>query len=57
MSLIKRLRRSDVGFYNEYSSPHLLPTSEQQETQRINFTFVLKGMRRSPICLNASMFA
>ncbi len=25
--------------------------------QRINVTFILKGMRRSPICLNASMFA
>ncbi len=24
--------------------------------QRINVTFVLKGMRRSPICLNVSMF-
>ncbi len=25
--------------------------------QRINITFALKGMRRSPICLNAYMFA
>ncbi len=25
--------------------------------QRINVTFVLKGMRRSPIYINASMFA
>ncbi len=26
------------------------------KTQRINFTFVLKGMCISPICLNASVF-
>ncbi len=32
-------------------------TSEPLKTQRINVTFVLKGMRRSPICLNASVFA
>ncbi len=31
-------------------------TSEPLKTQRINVTFVLKGMRRSPICLNASVF-
>ncbi len=35
---------------------HLLLTSEPLKTQRINVTFALKRMRRSPICLNASMF-
>ncbi len=49
---IKRLGCFGVGCNNEYSSRHLLPTSE-----RINVTFALKGMRRSPIWLNASMFA
>ncbi len=57
MSPIKRLRCFVVGCSNEYSSRHLLPTSEPLKTQRINVTFVLKGMRRSPICLNTSMFA
>ncbi len=56
MSPIKRLRRFVVGCNNEYSSRHLLPTSEPLKTQRINITFVLKGMRRSPIYINASMF-
>ncbi len=52
----KRLRCSVVGFNNEYSSHHLLPTSEPLKTQRINVTFALKWMRRSPICLNVCMF-
>ncbi len=56
MSPIKRLSCFVVGCNNEYSSRHLLPTSEPLKTQRINITFALKGMRRSPICLNASMF-
>ncbi len=55
MSPIKRSRCLVVGCNNEYSSRHLLPTSEPLKTQRINLTFVLKWMRRSPICLNASM--
>ncbi len=33
------------------------PTSEPLKTQRINVTFALKGMCRSPIYINASMFA
>ncbi len=57
MSLIKRLRCLVVGCNNEYISRHLLLTSELLKTQRINVTFVLKGMRRSPIYINASMFA
>ncbi len=57
MSPIKRLKHFVVGCNNEYSSRHLLPTSELK-TQRINVTFVfLKGMRRSLICLNASVCA
>ncbi len=56
-SPIKRLRCFVDGCNNEYSSCHLLPTSEPLKTQRINVTLVLKGMLRSPICLNASMFA
>ncbi len=47
MSQIKRLRCFVVGCNNEYSSCHLLPTSEPLKTQRINVTFVLKGMRQS----------
>jgi len=54
-SQIERLRRLVVGCYNEYSSRNLLPTSEPLKTQRINVTFVLKGMSRSPICINASV--
>ncbi len=57
MYLIKRLRCSVVGCNNEYYSRHLLRTSEPLKTQRINVTFILKGMRCSPICLNASIFA
>ncbi len=56
MSPIKRLRCFVVGWNNEHSSHHLLLTSEPLKTQRINVTFILKGMCRSPICLNASMF-
>ncbi len=44
MSQIKRLKCFVVGCNNEYSSRHLLPTSEPLKTQRINVTFVLKGM-------------
>ncbi len=57
MSQIERLRCFVVGCNNEYSSRHLLPTSEPLKTQRINVTFALKWMHRSPICLNVSMFA
>ncbi len=57
MSPIKRLKCLVVGCNNEYSSRHLLPTSEPLKMQRINVTFVLKGMRRSPIYINASVFA
>ncbi len=53
MSQIKRLRRFVVGFNNEYSSRHLLPTSELLKMQRN--TFVFEG-NTPPICLNASMF-
>ncbi len=42
MPPIKQLRCFVVGCYNEYSSCHLLPTSEPLKTQRINVTFVLK---------------
>ncbi len=56
MSLIKRLKCLVVGCNNEYSSHHLLLTSEPLKTQRINVTFILKGMCRSPIYINASMF-
>ncbi len=55
MSPIKQLRCFVVGCNNEYSSRHLLPTSEPLKTQRINLTFVFKEMRRSLICLNTSM--
>ncbi len=41
MTLMKRLRCFVVGCNNEYSSRHLLPTSEPLKTQRI--TFVFKG--------------
>ncbi len=41
MSQIKGLRHSVVECNNEYSSRHLLPTSELLKTQRI--TFVLEG--------------
>ncbi len=57
MSPIKRLRCFVVGCNNEYSSRQLLPTSEPLKTQRINVTFVLKGMRRSPIYINESVHA
>ncbi len=54
MSQIKRLRRSVVGCNNEYSSRHLLPSSELLKTQRINVTFVFEG--NTPLDLE-SMFA
>ncbi len=57
MSPIKGLKCLVVGCNNECSSRHLRPTSEPLKTQRINVTFILKGMRRSPIYTNASMFA
>ncbi len=57
MSPIERLRCFVVGCNNEHSSRHLLLTSELLKTQRINVTFALKWMCRSPICLNVSMFA
>ncbi len=47
MSQIKRLKCFVVGCSNKHSSYHLLPTSEPLKTQRINVTFVLKGMRWS----------
>ncbi len=56
MSPIKRLRCFVVGCNNEYSSRHLLLTPEPLKMQRINVTFILKRMRRFPICLNAFMF-
>ncbi len=52
MSQIKRLKCLVDGCNNEYSSRHLLLTSELLKMQRINVTFAL-WMRRSPICLNA----
>ncbi len=55
MSLIKRLRCFVFGCNNEHSSRQLLPTSELLKSQRINVTFALKWMHRSPICLHASM--
>ncbi len=57
MSQIKWLRCLVVGCNNEYSRRHLLPTSEPLKTQRINVTFILKWMHRSPIYINVSMFA
>ncbi len=56
-SPIKRLRCFVVGCNNEHSSRHLLPTSEPLKMQRINVTFILKGMCRSSIYINAPMFA
>ncbi len=55
MSPIKRLRCFFVGCNNEYSSHHLLPTSEPLKTQRINVTFALKWIRIL-IYINASVF-
>ncbi len=53
MSQIKRFRCFVVGCNNKHRSRHLLPTSEPLKTQRINVTFALKWMRRSPICPNS----
>ncbi len=53
MSQNKRLGYFIVECNNEYSSHHLLPTSEPLKIQRINVTFAIKWIRRSPICLNA----
>ncbi len=43
MSPIKRLKCLVVGCNKEYSSCHLLPTSEHLKTQRINVKFVFEG--------------
>ncbi len=56
MAPIKRLNCIVVGCNNEYSSHHLLLTSEPLKTHRINITLVLKGMCWSPIYINAPMF-
>ncbi len=42
MSQIKGLKCLVVGCNNEYSSHHLLPTSEPLKMQKINVTFALK---------------
>ncbi len=57
MSPIKQLRCFVVGCNNEYSSCHLLLTSEPLKTQRINVTFIFERNAMIPICRNASMFA
>ncbi len=54
---VQRLRCFVVGCNNEYSSCHLLPTSEPLKAHRINVTFVFEGNAPIPICLNVSMFA
>ncbi len=54
---VQRLRCFVVGCNNEYSSCHLLPTSEPLKAQRINVTFVFGWNAPIPICLNVSMFA
>ncbi len=54
MSQVKQLRWFVVGCNNEYSSHHLLPTSEPLKTQRINVTFALKWMH--PRSINASVY-
>ncbi len=46
-----------VGCNNEHCNRCLLLTSEPLKTQRINSTFALKQMHRSPIYQNACMFA
>ncbi len=56
MSPIKRLKSFLLDVIMNIDSRHLLLTSELLKTQRINVTFALKRMRRSPICLNVSMF-
>ncbi len=42
MSPINRFKCLPVGFDNEYSSRHLLLTSEPLKSQRMNDTFALK---------------
>ncbi len=51
MSKIKRLRRSVVGCNNEYSSSHLLPTSEPLKTQWITFVFEGNAPPDLPKCI------
>ncbi len=51
MSQIKRLRCSVVGCNNEYSSRHLLPTSEPLKTQRITFVFEGNAPPDLPKCV------
>ncbi len=53
MSPIKRLKCFVVGCDNEYSSRHLLLTSEPLKTQRI---IIVSDGNVPPICLNAFMF-
>ncbi len=57
MTRHNRLKCLVVACNNEYSSRNLLLKSEPLKTQMINVSFVLKWMRRSPIYINASMFA
>ncbi len=54
ISPIMRLRCFVDGCNNEHRSRHLRPSSESLEAQRINVTFILKVMRRSPIYLCAN---
>ncbi len=51
MSQIKRLRHSVVGFNNEYSSRHLLLTSEPLKTQWITFVFEGNAPPDLPKCV------
>ncbi len=51
---LRRCKCFVVGCMNEYSSSHLLPTSEPLKTQWITF---VSGGYEPPIYLNAFMFA